>query len=74
MILSVFLDNMTTTIDFATIMSFLTAPILGYLNLRAVSSNDVPKEHQPGPAMRILAYSGLLFMSGIAATYIVFRF
>ena len=74
LILSVFAGNLTTMIDFATIMSFLTAPILGYLNLRAVSSNDVPKEHQPGPAMRILAYSGLLFMGGIAATYVVFRF
>ncbi len=72
-VLELFIGNMTAMIDFATIMSFLTAPILGYLNLRAVCSDDVPPEHQPGPAMRMLAYSGLVFMGGIAVTYVVFR-
>tara|TARA_B100000315_G_scaffold212344_1_gene209667 strand:+ start:6354 stop:7511 length:1158 start_codon:yes stop_codon:yes gene_type:complete len=70
--LELFIGNMTTMIDFATIMSFLTAPVLGYLNLRAVCSDDVPSEHRPGRAMRILSYLGLLFMSTLALTYIVF--
>ncbi|MBQ27619.1 MAG: transporter [Nitrospiraceae bacterium] len=71
--LEIFSGNMTTMVDFATIMSFLTAPILGYLNLRAVCSDDVPPEHQPGPAMRMLSYAGLLFMGVLALTYIGFR-
>lgn len=74
LVLELFIGNMTAMIDFATIMSFLTAPILGYLNLRAVCSDDVPQEHRPGLAMRMLAYAGLLFMVGIALTYVVFRF
>ena len=74
LVLELFIGNMTAMIDFATIMSFLTAPVLGYLNLRAVCSDDVPPEHQPGPAMRMLAYAGLLFMGGIALTYVVLRF
>ncbi|HIA14955.1 MAG TPA: divalent metal cation transporter [Nitrospirales bacterium] len=73
LVLELFIGNMTAMIDFATIMSFLTAPILGYLNLRAVCSNDVLPEHQPGRAMRILSYSGLLFMGGIAITYLVWQ-
>ncbi len=73
LVLELFVGNMTAMIDFATIMSFLTAPVLGYLNLRAVCSDDVPLEHQPGPAMRMLAYAGLLFMGGIALVYVVFR-
>jgi len=73
LVLELFVGNMTAMIDFATIMSFLTAPVLGYLNLRAVCSDDVPLEHQPGPAMRMLAYAGLLFMGGIALVYVGFR-
>ena len=72
-VLEFFVGNMTTMVDFATIMSFLTAPILGYLNLLVVCSDDVPPGHRPGPAMRTLAYCGLLFMIGIALTYIVTR-
>ena len=72
-VLELFIGSMTTMVDFATIMSFLTAPILGYLNLRVVCSDDVPPEHRPGPAMRTLAYCGLFFMTGIALTYIVTR-
>ncbi len=37
-VLALFAGNLTTMVDFATIVSFLTAPVLGYLNLRAVGA------------------------------------
>ncbi len=74
LVLEVFIGNMTTMIDFATIMAFLTAPVVGYLNLRAVCSVDMPLEHRPGFAMRMLSYAGLFFMLSIAIAYLVFRF
>ena len=53
--------------------SFITAPILGYLNLRAVTSDDVPPEHRPGPKMLALSYVGLILLGGTAVVYVVSR-
>jgi hypothetical protein len=42
-----FVGNLTSMVDFATIVSFITAPVLGYLNLRAVTAPHVPEEERP---------------------------
>jgi Mn2+/Fe2+ NRAMP family transporter len=68
-VFALFVSNLTTMVDFATTVSFITAPVLGYLNLRAVTSPDVPPEHRPGPAMRLLSYLGLLLLGGTALVY-----
>jgi len=73
-VLGFFLSNLTAMIDFATIVSFLTAPVLGYLNLKAVTSADVPAEHRPGRTMLALSYVGLILLGGIAVIYLVTRF
>ena len=65
--------NLTPMIDFATIFAFATAPILGYLNLRAVTSDAVPEEARPGRAMLILSYLGLLLLGGTTVAYLVGR-
>ena len=62
-----------TLIDFATIISFLTAPVLGYLNLRAVTSPEVAPEHRPSPRMLALSWVGLVLLGGTAAVYIASR-
>jgi Mn2+/Fe2+ NRAMP family transporter len=61
--------SLTTMVDFATIVSFLTAPALGYLNLRAVLSPHVAPEHRPGPALIALSYAGLVLLGGTALVY-----
>jgi Mn2+/Fe2+ NRAMP family transporter len=61
--------GLTTMVDFATIVSFLTAPALGYLNLRAVLSPHVAPEHRPGRALTALAYAGLVLLGGTAIVY-----
>ena len=72
-VLLVFIGNLATMVDFATIFTFITAPILGYLNLRAVTSPEVPAEHRPGPKMLALSYTGLVLLGGTAVVYIVSR-
>ncbi len=69
--LSRFLNSLTAMVDFATIVSFLTAPVLGYLNLKAVTSDDIPREHQPGRAMLLMAYIGLGLLSITALIYVI---
>jgi Mn2+/Fe2+ NRAMP family transporter len=61
--------GLTTMVDFATIVSFLTAPALGYLNLRAVLAPHVAPEHRPGRALTALAYAGLVLLGGTAVVY-----
>jgi Mn2+/Fe2+ NRAMP family transporter len=69
LVLSFFIGNLTTMVDFATIVSFLTAPALGYLNLRAVTAPEVPEECRPGKAMRALSWLGLVLLGGVGLVY-----
>jgi Mn2+/Fe2+ NRAMP family transporter len=71
LVFALFVGNLTTMIDFATTLSFVTAPVLGYLNLRAVTSSEVPREYQPGRWMRGLSYLGLFLLGGTAVVYLV---
>lgn len=69
LVLALFVRSLTAMVDFATIVSFMTAPILGYLNLRAVTGADVPPQHRPGRAMLLLSWTGLLLLGGTAVVY-----
>ena len=68
-VLAFFVTSLTAMVDFATIVSFVTAPVLGYLNLRAVLSDAVAPEHRPGGAMIVLSWVGLVLLSGTAVVY-----
>lgn len=72
--LSLFIGNLTTMIDFATIFTFIVTPVLGYLNLRAVTSDDVAPEHRPGRFLLGLSYVGLVVLGGMSVAYLVGRF
>jgi Mn2+/Fe2+ NRAMP family transporter len=70
-VILLFVGNLTTMVDFATTIAFLTAPVLGYLNLKAITSSDVPAEHQPGRGMRALSWIGLLLLGGTGVGYLI---
>jgi Mn2+/Fe2+ NRAMP family transporter len=65
-----FVGNLTTMVDFATTVSFLTAPILGYLNLKTVTSDEVAPEHRPRTAMIVLSWIGLVLLGGTGVAYL----
>lgn len=73
-ILALFVRGLTAMVDFATIVSFVTAPVLGYLNLRAVTAPEVPREYRPGRGMRALSWIGLLLLGGTAFVYLLSLF
>lgn len=54
----------TRLIDFATTLSFLSAPLLAWITLRAVTGPHMPLAARPGPGLLALAWVSLLF--GIA--------
>jgi len=62
--------NMGHLINVATIVAFLTAPILAWVNLRLISTSRVPAEHRPPTWLKNLAYAGLVFLTGFALLFI----
>jgi Mn2+/Fe2+ NRAMP family transporter len=70
MLLAFFAGSLTGMVDFATIVTFLTAPLLGYLNLRAITSDAVAREHRPGPVLRAVAWTALVVFSAVGVIYL----
>ena len=52
--------SMVKILEFATIIGFLTAPIIAFLNIRAITSDAIPVAYRPSKAMIGLAYLGLV--------------
>ena len=64
-----FSANMANLVALATFVSFVFAPLLGWMNLKTVIGKDMPKEFHPKVGLRILTYSGILFLSLFALYY-----
>jgi len=63
----------TLLVDFATTVSFLSAPLLAWLNYRVVTSRIMPKDCQPGSFLRLLSWLGILFLSGFSLLWLIWR-
>ncbi|WJJ95789.1 NRAMP family divalent metal transporter [Algibacter luteus] len=61
--------NMGLIISVATAVSFVLAPIVGYMNLKNVMSSDLPEVLQPHKRLQLLTYAGILFLSLLAIYY-----
>lgn len=63
-------DSFKLMVDLATTLSFLTAPILAFLNYRLVTANHVPDDYQPKPWLKWLSWGGIIFLTGFALLYL----
>lgn len=63
-------ESLPAMVAFATTLSFLTAPVLGYLNMRLIQSDLVPKQAQPGKKLMWLSWFGLTFLSVFSLIYL----
>ena len=70
LIMTSFATQMKLLVDIATSLSFVTAPILGYLNFKAVTGKNISQENQPGKALKILSWTGLVILSVFALYFI----
>lgn len=68
-VISLFSANMGNLVALATFVSFVMAPIIGWMNLKAVTGNDMPKAEQPKTGLRLLTYLGMVFLSLFALYY-----
>lgn len=67
-------SRFTFLIDLATTVSFLTAPVLAFINYRLVMASHFPKEQQPPTWLRILSWAGILFLTGFTLFFVYWRF
>jgi Mn2+/Fe2+ NRAMP family transporter len=74
LLMSVFQQSLTGMVDFATTLSFLTSPILGVLNYRAVTAPHMPAGTAPPAWLRVLTWFGLAFGFLFAGIYLWWRF
>jgi Mn2+/Fe2+ NRAMP family transporter len=63
----------TRLIDFATTISFLSAPVLAWITLRVVTDEHVPEHARPGPVLRALAWTGFAFLAGFSLIWVAWR-
>jgi Mn2+/Fe2+ NRAMP family transporter len=69
-IISFFTNSMISLIKIATILSFLTAPFYAIANFVLISGKHTPKEFHPSLGLKILSYSGILFLFGFSIWYL----
>lgn len=74
LLMSAFRGSMTGMVDLATTLSFLTAPVLGWLNFRAVTGPHMPAAARPPPWLRGLTWAGLVFSVLFGVAFLVWRF
>lgn len=70
LIMTSFATKMKLLVDIATSLSFITAPILGYLNYKAVTGKNIAPENQPSKALKVLSWIGLVVLSLFALYFI----
>jgi len=72
-IIALLKGSFSVMVDFATSLSFLSAPFFAWLNIRLIKSELFPTEHKPGKAHFIFAYIsfGFLILFCLAYAYIL---
>jgi len=69
-----FENNLKELVDFATVLSFLIAPVIAIFNFRLVTGKFLDKDSQPSMLLKILSFAGIIFLSGFAIVFVLTRF
>lgn len=69
-ILAFFMTNMKELVDFATIIAFVTSPIIAILNYLAVTGKTMPEDKKPGLFLKALSWIGILYFIGFTVYFL----
>ncbi len=72
-IIAFWMTGMRALVDAATVLAFLAAPLLAWLNMRVVRDPVVPPELRPGRVLTALTWAGLVFLGGFGAVWVWVR-
>lgn len=67
-----FTKNMGSLLKFATILSFLAAPVFAIINYKVVTSTFMPPENQPKRWLKILSWAGISFLILFSLIYLIY--
>lgn len=73
-ILLLFTGNLLQLLTFAAVVSFVTSPILAYINYRVMTSDHVPESEQIGLPLRLLSWFGIAFFIVMTLAYLTVQF
>ena len=73
-ILGYFTANMRFMVDLATTLSFVTAPILAFMNYKVVTDKHMPESGKPKLWLKIYAWVGIFFLSFFTLFFIYWQF
>jgi Mn2+/Fe2+ NRAMP family transporter len=66
-----FLSNMKAMVDFATVLSFVVAPVIAVLNYLVIQDKDLPAQAHFGPKMKAFCWVGFAALFGFTALYLL---
>ncbi|NBB80788.1 MAG: divalent metal cation transporter [Verrucomicrobia bacterium] len=69
-----FVQNLLQLLSFAAIVSFVTSPILAYINYRVMNGANVPETERPGHFLTALSWAGLAFFTLMTLGYLYVTF
>lgn len=69
LVIALFGAHMGNLVALATFVSFVVAPIIGYMNLKNVTSADMEGRYHPSAGLKMLTYLGILFLSLFSILY-----
>lgn len=71
-IIGFFTKNMVALLQFATVLSFLTAPVFAIINYKIVTSKSFPKEFKPKKWLIMLSWAGIIFLIGVCIIFLFY--
>jgi len=67
-------DDLKGLVDFATVLSFVIAPVIAIFNFRLVTGKFLDKKSQPSAYLKILSIAGIVFLIIFASLFLLSRF
>lgn len=67
-------NNLKALVDFATVLSFVVAPIIAIFNFRLVTGKYLAKSDHPSIMMKITSVTGIVFLIGFAIFFLITKF
>lgn len=64
-----FVKNLLQLLTFAAVVSFLTSPVLAFINYKVMTGSNVSAQDRPGPFLTYVSWAGLVFFALMALGY-----
>lgn len=68
-VITSFEANMGSLVALATFVSFVMAPVIGWMNLKTVTGKEFDLENQPNKGLKLLSYIGMVFLAFFSVYY-----